>query len=280
MAKRKKKEEGGGGAGWLTTYADLMTLLLCFFVLLYSMSSPDEAKYEMIVNSLKEALIGQNGATIFDSPSMDQEELVGDPVPEDGLPAETDDLYNEENEETDDIQGSNPEDDLTMEEVADDIYGAISDYLESEGLESTVKVEIIEEGILLDIKERVLFDLGQATIKSESLETLNKLGNLFNKFDNFIRVTGHTDNIPINTSKYPSNWELAAARSCAIVRYYTDNQLSSKRFLCTSSGDTEPVATNDTEAGRAQNRRVNFLIEATPQELVDLTEVLKNEVKK
>lgn len=274
MAKRKKQEQEGG-AGWLTTYADLMTLLLCFFVLLYAMSSPDEAKYQMIVNSLQEALIGQNGATIFDQPSMDEEELVGDPIPEEGLPAESDEIINEVEGEDEDLTG-----DLTITDIASEVYGAVSDYLETQGLESTVNVEIVEEGILLDIKEQVLFDLGQATIKTDSLQTLNKLGVLFNKFENQIRVTGHTDNVPISTNKYPSNWELAAARSCAIVRYYTDNQLDSKRFTCTSKGETEPIATNDTEAGRAKNRRVNFLIEATPQELVNLTEVLKKETIK
>lgn len=275
MAKRKKAAQEGGGAGWLTTYADLMTLLLCFFVLLYAMSSPDEAKYQMIVNSLQEALIGQHGATIFDQPSMDQDELVGDPIPEEGLPAESDEITNAEEGVDEDWTG-----DLSMTEIAAEVFGVVSDYLQSQGLESTVKVEIVEEGILLDIKEQVLFDLGQATIKANSLETLNKLGVLFEKFENSIRVTGHTDNLPISTSKFPSNWELAAARSCAIVRYYTDNRLESNRFTCTSKGETEPIDSNETEAGRAQNRRVNFLIEATPQELVTLAEILKNELKK
>lgn len=268
MAKRKKQQEEGGGAGWLTTYSDLMTLLLCFFVLLYAMSSPDQGKFQMIVNSLQEALIGQNGATIFDQLSLDQNELVGDPIPEEGLPAETDEIINIEEGDSDE---------LTILDIATEVYGTVSEYLQSQGLESSVNVEIIEEGILLDIKEQVLFDLGQATIKPESLGTLNKLGILFKKFDNKVLVTGHTDNIPIGTSQYPSNWELAAARSCAIVRYYTTDQLSSKRFTCTSKGDTEPIASNKTEEGRAQNRRVNFLIEATPQELVDLANMLKKE---
>ena len=140
MAKRKKQEQEGG-AGWLTTYADLMTLLLCFFVLLYAMSSPDEAKYQMIVNSLQEALIGQNGATIFDQPSMDEEELVGDPIPEEGLPAESDEIINEVEGEDEDLTG-----DLTITDIASEVYGAVSDYLETQGLESTVNVEIVEEG--------------------------------------------------------------------------------------------------------------------------------------
>ncbi len=269
MAREKKQpEESGGGAGWLVTYGDLMTLLLCFFVLLYSMSKVDEGKFKELSQSLNQALVGNNGSTIFDKPATpEDDDLVGDPVEQD--PSADDDVEVEEG----------GIEDLWLPEVMADVTDALDQYFEEAGLSSEIKVDIVEEGILLDIKETVLFDSAEASIKPQSLPTLNQLATLFKLVENEVRVVGHTDNVPIQTSKYPSNWELAAARSCAIVRYYTTKTFEADQFVCLSQGDSDPIATNTTAAGRAQNRRVNFLIVATPQEIVDLVEELKTQTR-
>lgn len=285
MSRKRKKSAEGGGAGWLTTYADLMTLLLCFFVLLYAMSTPDEQKYQTLIESLREAIVGQSGKTVLDSVNNDANDvLIGDPVEGEHLIEDESLLEGELDGDTDEewVEGEldgetdEEEDAFNSLEIVSEIRDTVSGYLNSQGLSSTVTVEVINEGVLLDIKEQVLFDLGKASIKPESLETLNKLGTLFKKFDNHIRVIGHTDNIPINTAQYPSNWELAAARSCAIVRYYSESQIAPNRLMCLSEGDTNPIDTNETELGRSKNRRVNFLIEATPEDLKVLNETLKN----
>lgn len=249
--KRKKKASSSEGGGWLVTFSDLMTLLLAFFVLLFSMSSINETKYEALINSIQNALTGTNGPTIFNQ-FIDQSEdsaAIGDL---------------DINTETDKTKQEQP----TMEELKD----VVGDYLSGEGLDSEVSIHIIEEGVLLDVKENIFFDLGKSEIKPESIETLARLGNLFSEFNDSIRVIGHTDNIPINTGQYPSNWELGASRACAIVRYYVRQGFDAGRFVCTSYGDTKPIATNDTEEGRLQNRRVNFLIEAEPMEIKKLAE--------
>lgn len=285
MSRKRKKSAEGGGAGWLTTYADLMTLLLCFFVLLYAMSTPDEQKYQTLIESLREAIVGQSGKTVLDSVNNDANDvLIGDPVEGEHLIGDESLFEGELGGDTDEewVEGEldgetdEEEDAFNSLEIVSEIRDTVSGYLNSQGLSSTVTVEVINEGVLLDIKEQVLFDLGKASIKPESLETLNKLGTLFKKFDNHIRVIGHTDNIPINTAQYPSNWELAAARSCAIVRYYSERQITPNRLMCLSEGDTNPIDTNETELGRSKNRRVNFLIEATPEDLKVLNETLKN----
>lgn len=266
MARRKKNTaDAGGGGGWLTTYADLMTLLLCFFVMLYAMSDVNEEKFNAVMQQIQAALLGQNGATIFDAMSLENDKLEGDPV--ENTEYADDDLI-------DDEIGS--ELDFILSDVATDVYGAVSSFLEEQGLSSDIQVQIVEEGLLLDIKETVFFDMGEATIKSQSLETLNKLLLLFEKFENEIKIIGHTDNVPINTVKYPSNWELAAARACAIVRYYASESLEPSRFVCTSYGDTQPVADNNTAEGRLQNRRVNFLIQATPMQLLEIADNLNS----
>lgn len=266
MARKKKAPEGGGGAGWLVTYGDLMTLLLCFFVLLYGMSSIDEGKYKQMAQSLRDALMGNQGSTIFDQVATPEEELTGDPVEQD--PA----IEGETNEDDEAIM-----EEFWASEMAEGTLEALNEYFKEEGLSSEVNVELVEEGLLLDIKETVLFDMGEATIKSESLKTLNKLGKFLKKVEQEIRVVGHTDNIPIKTEKYPSNWELAAARSCAIVRYYTSQSFSPQQFMCLSQGESDPIASNETAAGRAQNRRVNFLIVGTPSEIMDLVTALKED---
>ncbi len=247
--KRKKKASSSEGGGWLVTFSDLMTLLLAFFVLLFSMSSINESKYEALINSIQNALTGTNGPTIFNQ-FIDQSEdsaAIGD------LDIQTEIDNNEQS-------------------TTEQLENVVTDYLSGEGLDSEVSIHIVEEGILLDVKENIFFDLGKTEIKPESIETLARLGNLFAEFNDPVRVIGHTDNIPINTGQYPSNWELGASRACAIVRYYVRQGFDAGRFVCTSYGDTQPIATNDTEEGRLQNRRVNFLIEAEPADIRKLAE--------
>lgn len=267
MARKKKKDGGGGGAGWLVTYSDLMTLLLCFFVLLYGMSTVDEGKMQQVAQALQEAFMGSIGFDILDQMNNDEG------VEEDGEDVE-EDLSQEELEVIEEIFNVEYDEEL-MDGYAEEIHEAIEEFLQNQNLGSDVKVEVVNEGVLLNIKDQVFFDLGKAQIKPESLKMLDKLSELFKKFNNEIRIVGHTDNIPISTTQYPSNWELAAARSCAIVRYYASQGFSPDRLTCSSYGDTQPIATNDTEAGRAQNRRVNFLIQASAEELKEFVELLK-----
>lgn len=267
MARRKKKGGGGeGGAGWLVTYSDLMTLLLCFFVLLYGMSTTDEAKMQQLAESLQQAFSGSIGFDILDQMNKDEgdDAYEEDAIEGDGVTVEELEAL----EESFDIEYS----DELMGGYAEEIHEAVDEYLKDHELNSEVNVEVVEEGVLLDIKDHVFFDLGKSQIKTESLAMLDKLSGLFKNFSSGITIVGHTDSIPINTTQYPSNWELAAARSCAIARYYITQGFAPTRFTCSSAGETKPIASNETEDGRAKNRRVNFLIEATLEELQQFME--------
>lgn len=264
MKRKKKASSSDSGGGWLVTFSDLMTLLLAFFVLLFSMSTINETKYEALINSIQNALTGTNGPTIFNE-FIDQSEdsaSVGD--------LDITDVIDQGQVETDEQQEQQPS--------SEELVGVVSDFLSGEGLDSEVAIHIVEEGILLDVKENIFFDLGKSEIKPESIETLSRLGTLFSEFEDPIRVIGHTDNIPINTGQYPSNWELGASRACAIVRYYIRQGYDAGRFVCSSYGDTQPIDTNDTPEGREQNRRVNFLIEAEPEEIKKLSEKIHETV--
>jgi chemotaxis protein MotB len=110
------------------------------------------------------------------------------------------------------------------------------------------------------LNNAILFDSGKADIKTDNDETLDKLGNILGSLDNYIRVEGHTDNIPIHTSVYPSNWELSSARAASVVRLFIDEGISPEKVVAVGYGEYKPVADNSTAEGRAKNRRIDIIV--------------------
>jgi chemotaxis protein MotB len=213
----------------MTTYGDMVTLLLCFFVLLYSYSVIDVQKFQQIISSIQITFLGERGImeTSLDPSSGEQIELQVDHKFQDVLVT----------------------------------YQAIKEYLREEGLEDTIKIRIEERGVVLEIQDRVLFDSAQAELRPEAEALLVKVAGILERLPNQVIVEGHTDNVPINTPLYPSNWELSVARAVRVVRYLSEREgLEPKRFIATGYGEYQPVATNRTPEGRAQNRRVNIVI--------------------
>ncbi len=210
-----------------------MTLLLCFFVLLYSFSAIDVVKFRRFLASFQ-------GVGVLDGGTTPDTTIV--------MPEE------------------NPN------EVATEQLGPfwadsgrmmthVQEYLESQGIEAEVRAFREERGVLLELQDRVLFDSGQATLRQDGLTLLGKLVTLFSEMPNEIAVEGHTDNVPINTPEYPSNWELSAARSARVVRYFVEIRgLTPERFSAIGYGEFRPVDSNATAVGRSRNRRVVFVI--------------------
>ena len=185
---------------WLLTYSDLVTLILVFFILLYSFSQIDVAKFQSFITSFQ-------GTGILDHSFSPLDEEHPDDVSRDQL----------------------------MEQVVEEIgergaelarmYEMTTQYLQEQGLSDQVDVIHTEGGIALDIKERILFDSGKAILKPEARELLDRLKGLFMKIPNQICVEGHTDDRSINTLQYPTNWELSADRAVKVVRYLTEVQV-------------------------------------------------------
>lgn len=226
---RGAKPAGGGAPEWMTTYADMVTLLLAFFVLLYSYSVIDIQKFQQIISSIQVTFLGERGImeTAVDPSRGEMVELAVDHKFQDILVT----------------------------------YQAIKEHLQEEGLQEIIKIRIEERGIVLEIQDRILFDSGRAEIKPEAESLLVKVGGIVKSVPNEIIVEGHTDNVPINTAQYPSNWELSVMRAVRVVRFLSETQdIPSKRFLATGYGEYHPVATNTTVEGRAKNRRVNIVI--------------------
>lgn len=239
--KRKKKrseDDGGGGASWMTTFSDLMSLLLTFFILLYSMSNIDAQKFENMSQSLKGVLsgLGYNELTEGQRPDME-------------IPIEDETVSDDELESS-----------TIMEEI-EEVYEKVVVYIEEEGLDADVTVNFNKRGIYVDIKEAILFDPGRADIKDSGLVVLEKIEGILSEFDNEILVEGHTDDIPINTGRFPSNWELSTSRSVAVLRYLIEEgNIEPGRIAATGYGEYQPIAPNNSEENRAINRRVNIHI--------------------
>ncbi|NJD03696.1 MAG: flagellar motor protein MotB [Ruminiclostridium sp.] len=224
---------------WLLTYADLMNLLLILFILLYTMSKIDIARYQTVAASLRAA---------FGDASTNQ--VIGDAG---GAPA----LIN--------IEGQNPSPvvEAQMEEQQmEEIRENISEVINKEGLSGNVDVTVEERGIVISIEEKVLFKSGSADLEPDSRLTIEKIGKVLLAVPGKqIRVEGHTDNVPISTSRFPDNQELSTARANSVWRILVNNVgISPKNLSATGYGEYRPKKPNDTEENRAQNRRVDIAI--------------------
>lgn len=224
--RRKKSTNQVGSPLWMTTYADMVSLLLCMFVLLYGISNVDRGKFEGLMSSIR------GGFGILDGGPVISE----DP----GIFSTASELALEQ------LQG---------------IERQLSEFITLQGLTGTVQVEREERGLVVRFADQVFFDLGKADLKPEAVEILNRLGPILKGIPNPIRIEGHTDNLPINTAQFPSNWELSTYRATRVIRYFIEELgFSPDKLSAAGYGEYRPIADNDTPEGRSLNRRVDIVI--------------------
>jgi len=235
-------EEEGGGEGeqacecpkgaplWMVTFGDMMSLLLCFFVMLLSMSTMDITKFSMMMKSLKVGF-GQMSSVAIVQPNIPQ---FGD------------------------------KSQVRSQTSEQSIYLAmrVEEIIDEADISSAIELTREEEGILLKVRGNVLFEPGSATIVPGSIRFLEGLSGLLREFPHHVLVRGHTDDSPVPAgSVYPTNWELSAARSAAVVRtLIAQGDLAPTRFGALGLADTHPIVRNDSEASRRLNRRVELLL--------------------
>lgn len=244
MARKKKnKAEGLRGDEWMATYADTVTLLLTFFVLLYSMATVDAEKTKSISNAFTSMMSGQNGDSIMEYNMYNGEvPLIG-------------------GETEDNIEGGES---LTEQEK---MYKNVKEFVNENNLGSVVDIIDNKRGVIIQLRDNVLFETSSSDLREESKEVLNKINSLIASIDNQILVEGHTDNRPINTSRFPSNWELSADRAVNVVKYFIEVMGQDPSiFSAAGYGEYHPVAPNDTYENMAKNRRVDILIVTTEKE--------------
>lgn len=248
----KKPEECKAGAPeWMVTYGDLVTLLMCFFVLLFAFSEIDAQKFEQVMQSF------QGSAGVLEGgKSLSEDALIFDASPEqDTSPQTTDQERLEVIEEM-------------LAQAAAEIASEIAEALaggQSEELIENISIEIMDNKIIIRLNDNVLFDSAKAEVKTEALPILTALGEVLQGemfTESEIKIEGHTDNLPINTLRFPSNWELSAARATSVLTYFVDSlEFDPARLSIAGHGEYKPIDTNDTPEGRSANRRVEITIE-------------------
>jgi chemotaxis protein MotB len=244
-----KKNASKGAPRWMTTFADLSTLLLTFFVLMLSMANIDIEKFRELLGSLKDAF-GVQYEVRGDYHATAGEETV--------LPASkntTDWRQDVQKQWSGGFDTIKLDTDDQQEAVAD-----IQRFINQSRMGETIEVQRGARGIRMRIKGALLFDPGQASLKPQALPLLDTLVDVLEKFGYYLLVEGHTDSIPIKTNCFPSNWELSGARASAVLRHLISMRVDSKRLTSVGLADSYPLTENTTEEGRARNRRVEFVL--------------------
>ena len=238
--KRRSGHEGGheNAERWLLTYADLITLLMVFFVVLYSMSSADATKFQKISAALQQAfnidvLQGATNTALLDGAAQ--------PAPP------VDDLIN-----NNDVPEVNR------------LKSGIDAALQGQAQAPDVSVGTDKEGVVVRLSGSYLFDSGRAELKPNSLAVLDAIAAELKLQPNMIRVDGHTDSTPIDSPRYPTNWELSTARALAVTRYFAETDgIRATRLMAAGFGEFRPLVPNDTREHRAMNRRVEIHLLST-----------------
>ncbi|MFH0730211.1 MAG: flagellar motor protein MotD [Pseudomonadota bacterium] len=244
--RKKKAEEHENHERWLVSYADFITLLFAFFVVMYAISSVNEGKYRTLSNSLVDAFKNSPASASalrleMESPGRPAPSDVTEPCPQTQIPVEMGD----------------PEQEALMRGIATDILKVLQPLVNK----GHVQVAQSPVGVSIAINAGVLFEPGQAILEKNSIEVLQAVAKVVAKIPNAVLIEGHTDNVVISTPAYPSNWELSTARACSVVRLFIENYVAPTRLTAIGYADQRPVASNATNEGRSRNRRVTLLIE-------------------
>ena len=237
---KKCPECKAGAPEYMLTYGDLVTLLMCFFVLLFAFSSVDSQKFESLMVSFQGSAGILPGGT-----SMSEAKLMFDGMPE----------KNTSSAATVQLDA--------MERLKEEVQKE----LDKNDVAKDISLEIETRGLIIRFPDNVLFDPGSADIKSGSLQALTAIGRVLDKKEyqaSQIRIEGHTDNVPMNSFRFPSNWELSTTRATNVIKYMIANiGINPDRMSASGYGEYQPIASNSDSTGRSKNRRVDIVVLST-----------------
>ena len=268
MARRKKIAEPDNHERWLVSYADFITLLFAFFVVMYSISSVNEGKYRVLSDSMEAA---------FREPAKSMEPIqivraqenamsianayVEFPIPKNYTPFNIDSNDNTvtNNSDVATLDEGDWEFDQASEQIGE-ITGEVEESMETLIDDELINVRRDRLWMEVEIKDSLLFTSGSAEPSPQAQDILSELAQIFVDFPNQIHVEGFTDNLPITNSVFPSNWELSSARAAAVVRLFEEYGIEPFRMASVGYGEHQPITENVTVEGRAQNRRVVIVV--------------------
>ncbi len=255
MSRKRRPEEHENHERWLVSYSDFITLLLALFVVMYAVSHVNEGRYRAVAGSLVAAFGNQ--------PNQLNPQPIATMTP-DALPP----VHGPMGDSTGDyliakkarrIAEAQRRQQEKMEIIARDVMAAFDPLLKN----GQVRISQSNLGVRVEIDASLLFAPGQAVLQEESSRVLESVAQVLKNVDHAIQVEGHTDNIPIVTEKFPSNWELSAVRASSVVRLLIDNGVEAVRLTAVGYGENRPLEPNDSEEGRKHNRRVTVMILST-----------------
>lgn len=239
-SRRSKRQEPENHERWLISYADFITLLFAFFVVMYALSSLNEGKYKVFSASLV-SIFGSSEANRANNQQAGEQQL----------------LLKSLVERRDARQGERMR---KQQEAMRGVAKNLQQILSAQVSSGQMQVSHTRRGVVLDIRASTLFDTGDATLRKESISTLAEVAGILAAGDQSIEIEGYTDDIPINSEKYPSNWELSSARASSVARLFIDYSVPAERLTVVGSAANRPVASNASAEGRALNRRVTVTL--------------------
>ena len=234
MKKKRHDEEHENAERWLLTYADLITLLLAFFIMMYTFSKQDVQKYEEVSAHLKAIFAGGTGIVYKTS--------AASTPPLELMPKN-----------------------ISNDEIKKQLEQEIKAMANTAGLQESISIFSDERGTIIRIMDRAFFDEGRAELREKARSALDKIAPVVKQINNHIRIEGHTDNVPISTNEFKSNWELSVRRSTEVVRFFIEKgNIPPQRISAAGYAEYRPVANNDTPENRALNRRIEIIVAKSP----------------
>jgi chemotaxis protein MotB len=270
MARRRRRDLGEDNHDrWLVSYADFITLLFAFFVVMYSISSVNEGKYRVLSKTLN-LVFGEQISDVSRVASSTIEQELADRVT---IPAQVpadsviEDPIKEKlkQEALKALQRA-----VSQQRVYDELAISLEDWVDRELIDIRMNGDRIE----VDMKARLLFSSGDARLSPGAMDALRQLAKSLTNIPNPIQVEGFTDDVPISTPVYQSNWELSAARAASVVQFLSAQGVAPQRLAAVGRGEYQPIADNSTEQGRAANRRVTLMILGSKQKVFNQDEMV------
>ncbi len=257
MARKKRKdlsfEDEVNQDRWLVSYADFITLLFAFFVVMYSIAQINNAKYEVLAEALKEVFVDKPAKT---TPSSEDQPIPATEALTEVQPIKLDNPTDEEKKKRQRLSDEILHERRVLAKASENLHAVLEPYINDD----LVTVKTNDFWLELEMKSDLLFLSGEAELSQKALPVLRKIAEVLGRMPNMINVEGHTDNIPIDTVEFPSNWDLSAARATSVVRELVKDYLNPKRLAVVGYGEFHPVADNSTEQGRFKNRRVVLVV--------------------
>lgn len=273
MSKKNKNpqhSEEEGGEAWLLPYSDLMTLLLAVFIVLFAVSKVDQTKAENLAEAFRGNMTTE-GSGLFSGEGDSVVPLLPDEIKEE-MPQETpsQSVTNEPDQQA--TATPQPEKEITQDELLkflgqfelsklEDLKVDLDTKLKQQKMTDVVTTNIDMRGLVISFNNAILFESGSADIKKENQETLLEVAKLIKTLDNYIRIEGHTDNVPMHSDIFPSNWELSTARAASVVRLFVKEcKILPDKLVAVGYGEYRPIADNSTVKGREKNRRIDIIV--------------------